>query len=148
MSQKISQWYSVQNKSHMNCHGIGSDPCLAMRNQGPTTSAQLFKCLITFLVTSRRCIKYVKTHLQVHCHSLSCLCLPLLMTLVITKVTIIRILWTKLPFLEPSHIQLALVRSWVHVLLSTSHIFSPYLPNTLLYFQFVIYPAITEIAQE
>jgi len=71
----------------MNCHGIGSDPCLAMRNQGPTTSAQLLKCLITFLVTSRRCIKYVKTHLQVHCHSLSCLCLPLLMTLVTTKVT-------------------------------------------------------------
>ena len=83
----MSQWYAVQNKSHMNCHGIGSDPCLAMRNQGLATSAQLVKCLITFLVTSCRCIKYVKTQLQVHCHSLSCLCLPLLMILVITKVT-------------------------------------------------------------
>jgi hypothetical protein len=41
----------------------------------------------TFLVTSRRCIKYVKTQLQVHSHSLSRLCLPLLMTLGITKVT-------------------------------------------------------------
>lgn len=87
MSQKISQWYSVQNKSHMNCHGIGSDPCLAMGNQGLTTSAQLLKCLITFLVTSRSCIKYVKSQLQVHCPSLSCLCIPLLMTLVIIKVT-------------------------------------------------------------
>jgi hypothetical protein len=72
----------------MNCHGIRLDPYLAKRNQGLTTSAQPLKCLITFLVTASRCIKYVQTQLQVHCNSLSCLCLPLLTTLLITKLTI------------------------------------------------------------